>query len=50
MKLIMEIRAAEGGRHAELLVKQQANIYEKYCQRNNIKFSILENVPGFISI
>lgn len=28
--VIVEIRCGEGGAHAKLLVKQQANVYKRY--------------------
>lgn len=33
MKLIVEIRAAEGGEDAKLLVTEQATIYENFVKR-----------------
>ena len=38
MKTIIEIRAAEGGKDAKLLVKDMANIYKKAANRKG--FSI----------
>jgi protein subunit release factor A len=32
-KIIVEIRAAEGGEDAKLLVGTQLGIYKKYCTR-----------------
>jgi protein subunit release factor A len=36
----MEIRPGEGGEDAKLLVSDQANIYTRYCLRNNISISV----------
>jgi protein subunit release factor A len=33
MKLVLEIRAAEGGTDAKLLVKEQAGIYLNFAKR-----------------
>ncbi len=35
--ILVEIRAAEGGRDAKLLVDQQVQIYKKYCQRRSLQ-------------
>lgn len=32
-KIIIEIRAAEGGDDAKLLVREQVTLYAKFCQR-----------------
>lgn len=34
--LRIEIRAAEGGEDAKLLVEQQNTIYRKYCERRSL--------------
>lgn len=34
--IVVEIRAAEGGMDAKLLVEQQVGIYKKYCQRGSL--------------
>jgi len=34
--IILEIRAAEGGRDSKLLVKDQFGIYAKVCRRNSL--------------
>jgi protein subunit release factor A len=34
--IIIEIRAAEGGEDARLLIKDQLRIYLKYCQRRSL--------------
>lgn len=46
MKLNIEIRAAEGGDDAKLLVQQQALIYEAYARRHGLRWSELERAPG----
>lgn len=35
MKILVEIRAAEGGKDAKLLVEDMADIYQRASQRNN---------------
>jgi len=32
--MLVEIRAAEGGDDAKMLVVEQKNIYAKFCRRN----------------
>lgn len=34
MRVLVEIRAAEGGEDARLLVRDQADIYRAYAERN----------------
>jgi len=34
--IVVEIRAAEGGMDAKLLVEQQVQIYKRYCQRRSL--------------
>ena len=36
MKLTLEIRPAEGGDDAKLLVHDQAAIYQRFAARNNV--------------
>lgn len=36
MKTAIEIRAAEGGEDAKLLVKVQVDIYRKFCSRRGL--------------
>jgi len=38
-KIILEIRAAEGGQDSKLLVKDMVNIYTKVCSQNNFAVS-----------
>jgi len=40
MKLILEIRAAEGGDDAKLLVHDQASIYQRYASRNGLQVTV----------
>lgn len=37
MKLTLEIRAAEGGEDARLLVHDQAALYQRYAARTGLK-------------
>lgn len=46
MKVIMEIRAGEGGEDAKLLVKDQARIYMRYALRNKFSVELLEDDHG----
>lgn len=48
MSVIIEIRAAEGGEDAKLLVAEQYNIYKKFAQRKNIEIDILDSRSGMI--
>lgn len=34
--ILIEIRAAEGGQDAKLLVEDQITIYQKYCCRRSL--------------
>lgn len=40
MKLTMEIRPAEGGDDAKLLVKDQLAIYQAYAARHGLKANV----------
>lgn len=40
MKLTLEVRPAEGGDDAKLLVHDQAAIYVRYADRNGIKATV----------
>lgn len=42
MKLVLEIRAAEGGADAKLLVKEQAGIYLNFARRTGLRVRELE--------
>lgn len=43
---IVEIRAAEGGEDAKLLVITQTKIYKNLCSRNNLTFEPIESKHG----
>ena len=47
MSLIVEIRAAEGGDDAKLLVEEQLAIYVRLCTRNSIEVEVTEQRSGF---
>lgn len=49
-KIILELRASEGGSDSKLLVADLANIYLKSAKNNNFSFEIKENRPGFCLI
>jgi protein subunit release factor A len=36
MKLVIEIKAGEGGKNAQLLVPRQASIYSAYAEQNGL--------------
>lgn len=36
MKYLIELRAAEGGDHSALLVKQQVSMYAKFCEKHHL--------------
>jgi len=42
MKIIIEIRASEGGNDSKLLVKDLTNIYTKTCRNNNFTYKVEE--------
>jgi protein subunit release factor A len=46
--IILEIRDMEGGQDAKLLVQDMANIYVKFCSKNNITMKLVEERIGFI--
>jgi protein subunit release factor A len=45
--IILEIRDMEGGQDAKLLVQDMANIYSKFCAKNNIVMKSVEQRSGF---
>lgn len=49
-KIIIEIRASEGGLDSKLLVKDLMGIYVKSCKIKGFDCKIIENRDGFISI
>ena len=46
MKLHLELRAAEGGDDAKLLVIEQAAIYQTFAQRAGAKVHAMGQAPG----
>lgn len=46
--IIVELRAAEGGDDAKLLVGEQFAIYVKYAMRHGLTVELIEDRPGFI--
>jgi protein subunit release factor A len=49
-KIILQIRAAEGGSDSKLLVGEMVGIYEKTAKVENFSFQILEERMGYASI
>src|ERR1043166_4089233 len=47
--VIVEIRAAEGGEDAKLLVHEQVAIYAKYCARKGYQAEIVNQQIGGVS-
>lgn len=35
-RIIVEVRAAEGGAHAKTLVERQVKLYGRYCERRGL--------------
>jgi len=46
MKVIIEIRPGEGGEDAKLLIKDQAKIYLRYAEKNQLKADVLDDDHG----
>ena len=46
-KIHLEIRDAEGGTDAKLLVTEMSNIYTKTARLNNLECSVVEERSGF---
>lgn len=46
-KIHLEIRDAEGGTDAKLLVKEMQDIYTKTAKINNLECSVVEERSGF---
>lgn len=42
----MELRAGEGGMDAKLLVLEQTKMYLKYCEKNAVKVSVIDEAEG----
>ena len=49
-EIIIEIRDAEGGEDAKLLVSDMADIYLKWANTNGVTSKVLETRDGFASI
>jgi protein subunit release factor A len=45
-KIIIEIRASEGGQDSKLLVKDLSEIYIKSCKNKGFKIDSIDNRPG----
>jgi protein subunit release factor A len=50
MNYKLEIRDAEGGTDAKLLVNDMKDIYIKACKNNNITFSIDSEKEGLVCL
>jgi peptide chain release factor 1 len=50
MKLFIEIRAAEGGQDAKLLVPHQAAIYQAYATRVGARATVSAHAPGWLHL
>lgn len=48
-KIILEIRASEGGNDSKLLVKDLTDIYLKSCKNNNFTYNV-EDKDSLVSI
>lgn len=48
MSVIVEIRAAEGGDDAKLLVHDQAAIYGRYARLHDVRLDAIEERPGIL--
>lgn len=46
MKVLIEIRAGEGGEDAKLLVADQAKIYLKHAEKNQLSAEIISDAHG----
>jgi len=49
-KIYLEIRDAEGGTDAKLLVGEMKDIYIKTAKINNINYNVVEERQGFVSL
>lgn len=49
-KIIIEIRASEGGQDSKLLVIDLMDTYTRSAKINKFDYKIIENREGFISI
>jgi peptide chain release factor 1 len=50
MKIYIEIRAAEGGDDAKLLVREMVAIYAKVAARHKLEASIIDDRPGQVTL
>jgi protein subunit release factor A len=46
MQLMIEIRAAEGGEDAKLLVAEQARVYQNYARLSGVALTIVDAGKG----
>lgn len=46
MKVLIEIRPAEGGEDAKLLVHDQLGIYVNYCKRRGLACELVDEGKG----
>jgi len=49
-KILLEIRDAEGGSDAKLLVGEMKDIYIKTAKINNLNYNIVDEKEGFVSL
>jgi protein subunit release factor A len=49
-QIIIEIRAAEGGKDSKLLVEDLRDIYLKTVRNNNFDYKVIDSRDGFTSI
>lgn len=49
-KIIIELRAAEGGQDSKLLVEDLKNIYMRSARNENFDSKVVESRDGFVSI
>jgi|AntAceMinimDraft_9_1070365.scaffolds.fasta_scaffold06764_4 protein subunit release factor B len=48
-KIILQIKSGEGGKDANLLVKEMAEIYKRTVKVENFKIETIEEKNGFTS-
>jgi peptide chain release factor 1 len=48
--IIVEVRAAEGGEDAKLLVREQVALYLKYIDRKGLEATLLTDLPGMMTL
>jgi protein subunit release factor A len=49
-KILLELRAAEGGKDSKLLIVDMMNIYFKACKLHDLKCEIKEQLPSLIKL